>query len=200
MRSPEETLDVADSLRHFAAGDAAARERVVKICTLRIRAVANRMLSAHPGGGQCDADDEILVSTMERFHAVLTALDRAAPRFTLALAAAALKRVILELTARRIDSLHLAAGCGLPVASASTSSRWLVFFRSIDRLPPLHREVFHLVWFMGADPAVVSLLTGRSKRTVHRCWREARTTVAEVVREADPTASTEESTSFVAVA
>lgn len=191
-------LGLTESLDRLAAGDPAARVRLVDLCGMRILAHANRVLSAFPGSGQCSADDELIVSAARRLHAALVALDRAPPRLALALAAAMLKHVILEIVATRIAAAP-AAGPAPAADHDSNRPRWVMFFGGVDRLPPLHRQVFHLVWFMGADPATVSRLTGRSPREVRRCWREARTTLARAVNPA-PGSPHDDSCSFSAVA
>jgi DNA-directed RNA polymerase specialized sigma24 family protein len=44
----------------------------------------------------------------------------------------------------------------------------------VERLPDESREVFHLVWYLGADQKTIATLVGCSERTVKTRWREAR--------------------------
>lgn len=200
MRSSDALLGLTDCLQKFAAGDQAARERLLDICGMRTRGIANRLLVMLPGGGQCDTDDEVLVSAAFRLRAVLTALGHAPPRLALALAVAGLRRVIFDVVARRSVDNRRTRGAARTITSATLRLRWTALFTAIDALPPLHREVFHLVWFLGADPRTVSRLTGRSTRTVRRCWRESRDAVAHVVESTTPHGSSADPRSFSAVA
>ena len=55
-----------------------------------------------------------------------------------------------------------------------------MFHDVIDTLPTEQREVFHLVWYLGADQKTIARLLECSERTVKTRWREAR----EAVRQA----------------
>ena len=52
--------------------------------------------------------------------------------------------------------------------------RWTLFHEAIDGLPPDLREVFDLVWYVGADQKTIAGLLGCSERTVKYRWRSAR--------------------------
>ena len=55
--------------------------------------------------------------------------------------------------------------------------RWTAFHEAIERLPAEQRELFHLVWHLGADQKTVARLLDCSERTVKTRWREVREAV-----------------------
>ena len=60
--------------------------------------------------------------------------------------------------------------------------RWESFHRAVENLPEEHREVFKLVWYLGADRETAAKTLGLSVRTVGRRWQEARALVAQAVQ------------------
>ena len=55
--------------------------------------------------------------------------------------------------------------------------RWTQFHAAIAALPGELREVFHLVWYLGADQPSIARLLDCSERTGKSRWREAREAV-----------------------
>jgi RNA polymerase sigma factor (sigma-70 family) len=55
--------------------------------------------------------------------------------------------------------------------------RWTLFHEAIGHLPEEEREVFHLVWYLGADQKTIATLLNCSERTVKYRWRSAREAV-----------------------
>jgi DNA-directed RNA polymerase specialized sigma24 family protein len=62
-------------------------------------------------------------------------------------------------------------------AADSDLDRWTQFHEAIAALPGDIREVFHLVWYLGADQQSIARLLDCSERTVKSRWREAREAV-----------------------
>ena len=56
--------------------------------------------------------------------------------------------------------------------------RWEKFHAAVENLPEEHREVFRLVWYLGADRETAAKNLGLSIRTAGRRWQEARELVA----------------------
>ena len=59
--------------------------------------------------------------------------------------------------------------------------RWEAFHAAVEALPDEHREVFKLVWYLGADRETAAKTLRSSVRTVGRRWQEAREMVARAV-------------------
>ena len=62
-------------------------------------------------------------------------------------------------------------------ADDASLDRWTLFHEAITRLPDDEREVFHLVWYLGADQKTIAGLVGCSERTVKSRWRAARESI-----------------------
>jgi RNA polymerase sigma factor (sigma-70 family) len=69
------------------------------------------------------------------------------------------------------------AGVEAAAAPDESLDRWTLFHEAIAALPGELREVFQLVWYLGADQRSIAHLLECSERTVKSRWREARETV-----------------------
>lgn len=174
-----------ESLAALAAGDQGARDRIVELCSDRLRLMVERMLRRFPNVGRWEQDDDVFQEAMIRFLQALRNMTFDSPRDVMAIAATQVKRVLLDMARHHGGPLsdaanHASVGCGEydPLAGAAAGvsplEHWTALHDAIERLPQPQREVFHLVWFIGADRETVARLLGRSVRTVKRYWRDAR--------------------------
>jgi RNA polymerase sigma factor (sigma-70 family) len=133
-----------------------------------------------------------------RLHRALADVLPDSPRAIMALAATQLHRELVDLARRYRGPMSFEANHATQVPGAADVSepppfsverapladesldRWSVFHEVIAGLPAEQREVFHLVWYLGADQKTIARLLECSERTVKTRWREAR----EAVRKA----------------
>lgn len=191
-----ESPDVGACLERLAAGDLAARDRIIELCGARLRHLVHRLLARFPNVRRWDDTDDVFQSAAMRLHRTLGQLQVSSPREVMALAATEVRRELIDLARRHAGPESYAANHGtnvLPgprwrmstarrhidrVAAPDTDlDRWTVFQEVVDSLPEESREIFHLVWFLGADQKTIATLVGCSERTVKSRWREARETV-----------------------
>lgn len=176
---------ISECLARLAAGDPAARDRLVDLCYERLRAIARRMLGGFPGIRRWEESDDVVQEAAMRLDRAIRQLTLAAPRDVFAIAATQVHRVLLDMARRHGGPMSFAANhasitdpADHPVDHAAAPrenlERWTAFHEAIQRLPERLREIFHLVWHLGCDQDTVSRLTGRSVRTVKRDWRECR--------------------------
>lgn len=186
---------VADCLARLAAGDLAARDRILELCSARLRVLASRMLDRFPKVRRWDETDDVFQNAALRLHRALAEVRPTSPRAVMALAATQLHRELLDLARRyagpespaRHQETNLVRGGGDPdvpalhveraVAPEPTLDRWSLFHEAIAHLPEEGRETFHLVWYLGADQKTIARLLDCSERTVRDRWRAARTRV-----------------------
>ena len=183
-----------ECLDRLADGDLAVRDRILELCSDRLRTLAHRMLGRFPGVRRFDDTDDVFQGAALRLHRALgqMALDRQSPRSMMALAATQIHRELIDLARRNAGPTSYAANHGTNVAHGSESGRyfvdhaetpddpldrWELFHAAVDRLDPRQKETFHLVWYMGADQKTIARLLGCSERTVKTYWREARDAV-----------------------
>jgi RNA polymerase sigma-70 factor (ECF subfamily) len=194
---PEDTgeQELAACLARLAAGDLAARDRIIELCAGRLRSLAHRMLRRFPNVRRWDDTDDVFQNAALRLHRALGQLDSAAPRSVMALAATQLHRELIDLARKHAGPASYAANHGTNVVrhgqdrndaprhvdraadAAEPLDRWEEFHAAVQRLPDESREVFHLVWYLGADQKTIAALVGCSERTVKTRWREARESI-----------------------
>ena len=124
------------------------------------------------------------------------------PRELMALAATQIHRELVDLARRNAragsyaanhDTNVVASADGPPrflvddVAAADVPlDRWEQFHAAIAALPDRLREVFQLVWYLGADQKTFARLLEGSERTVKSRWRDARERVRAALGGASP--------------
>ena len=70
------------------------------------------------------------------------------------------------------------SGCGdKGDDTATTIDRWTHFHQAVEMLSAEEKEVFQLVWYLGAEQKTIANLIGCSVRTVKTRWRHARESI-----------------------
>ena len=187
--------DVGECIARLATGDQAVRERIIELCGDRIRHLAHRMLARFPNVRRWDDTDDVFQAAAMRLHRSLGQLPIDSPRALMALAATEVRRELIDLARKHTGPESYAANHGsnvMPARARTTGAgrhidslaapdtsldRWTIFQETVERLPEDAREVFHLVWFLGADQKTIAGLLDCSERTVKTRWREAREAV-----------------------
>lgn len=181
-------------LEQLARGDLSARDRIIELCSDRLRRLAHRMLGRYPGVRRWEDTDDVFQNAAMRLHRALGAMQSDSPRSVMALAATQLHRELIDLARRHGGPASYAANHGTNVMPSSTGDgpehyverspaadssldRWTLFHEAIGSLPDDEREMFHLVWYLGADQKTIARLLDCSERTVKTRWRAAREAV-----------------------
>ncbi len=187
---------LAECLDRLASGDLAARDRIIELCSGRLRILAQRMLAGFPNVRRWDDTDDVFQNAAMRLHHALGQMRLDSPRSIMALAATQLHRELIDLARRHAGPASYAANHGTNVATSDACDsglgrayvdraaapdesldRWASFHEAIENLSPERREMFHLVWYLGAEQKTIARLLGCSERTVKNRWREARDAV-----------------------
>jgi RNA polymerase sigma-70 factor (ECF subfamily) len=189
------SADLAECLQRLERGDLTARDRIIELCAGRLRELAHRMLARFPGVRRWEDTDDVFQNAAMRLHRALGAMQFDSPRSIMALAATQLHRELIDLARRHAGPASYAANHGtnvmpLPAAdsgaeqyinqtpdSETNLDRWALFHEAIGNLPQDQREVFHLVWYLGANQKTIATLLDCSERTVKYRWRSAREAV-----------------------
>jgi RNA polymerase sigma factor (sigma-70 family) len=189
---------LAECLQRLERGELSARDRIIELCSDRLHALAHRMLGRFPGVRRWEDTDDVFQNAAMRLHRALGAMQFDSPRSIMALAATQLHRELIDLARRHAGPASYAANHGTNVMPQTAADdgpeqyidqrpsgdtnldRWTLFHEAIGNLPEDQREVFHLVWYLGADQKTIASLLDCSERTVKYRWRSAR----EAVREA----------------
>jgi len=186
---------LAECLQRLGRGDLSARDRIIEICSDRLRGLAHRMLGRYPGVRRWEDTDDVFQNAAMRLHRALGAMQFDTPRSVMALAATQLHRELIDLARRHAGPSSYAANHATNVMPGSAVDdggdhhidqspvddtnldRWTLFHEAIANLPEDEREVFHLVWYVGVDQKTIATLLECSERTVKYRWRAARETV-----------------------
>lgn len=194
---------VKDCLRDLAAGEETARERLLELCSERLRLLARRMLRRFPAVRRWEETDDVFQNAAMRLYRCLGEVSVESPREVFALAATQIHRELIDMArhhagpmafgsnhATGIQPLEDHSNIRHPVDTASESNaeleRWTAFHEAIEQLPEIQREVFQLVWYLNADQQAIAELHNCSVRTVKNRWREAREAVKGALDDAPP--------------
>ena len=181
-------------LERLAAGDETARDAIIELVSERLRALAHRMLARFPRVRRWEETDDLFQNAALRLHRTLGQMRLTEPRSVLALAATELRRELLDLARKHAGPRSYAANHGTNVIAGTDRDagarhvdraasvdepldRWSAFHDAVESLDGEHRDVFHMVWYLGCDQRTIAAALGCSTRTVKTRWREAREAV-----------------------
>ena len=189
-------------LERLAAGDDSAREQILEICDGRLRSLSHRLLGQFAKVRRWDNTDDVAQNAAIRLYRALAETVPDSPRGLMGLIATQIQRELIDLARKHAGPMSYASNHGTNVLEDTSSEvfvvdeaedagdgleeelpleRWEAFHAAVESLPVEHREVFKLVWYLGADRETAAKTLGLSLRTVGRRWQEAREMVARSV-------------------
>lgn len=186
---------VSACLERLAAGDLSASDRILELFATRLRALASRMLDRYPMVRRWDDTDDVFQTAALRLHRALGTVRPQSPHDVMMLAATQVRRELLDLARRYAGPQSHAAHHATNLVATDLDpdaapfhtdraatpdeslDRWSQFHAAVDGLPAESREMFHLVWYLGADQKTIARLLDCSERTVKTRWRAARDAV-----------------------
>lgn len=168
-----------------------ARSDLVALVDGHMRGMAHRMLRGFAGVRRWDETDDVVQGAALRLHRSLADVIPDSPAGFLGLVAVQVRRELLDLARRYAGPESFASHHDTNAASFDGEStqrtdlaaapasggdldRWTTFHEMAASLPDDEREVFHLVWYIGASQAEIATLLGCSERTVRRRWDAAK--------------------------
>jgi RNA polymerase sigma-70 factor (ECF subfamily) len=195
--------DLADCLDRLAAGDAAARDRILELTQARLRVLAHRLLHRFPQVRRWEETDDVLQNASLRLHRALAEVHPGSARDLLALAARQIHRELIDLARKHAGPRAYGGNHGTNVAPGEDRSfplhhvelaatpdegidRWTAFHDAVSSLPAADREVFDCVWYMGCNQRTAARLLACSERTVKSRWRNARNALRAALDEDTP--------------
>lgn len=206
MDDPAASLDARldGCLERLARGDDSARDEILEVCNGRIRELSHRLLGKFARVRRWDNTDDVAQGAAIRLYRALGETVPESVRGLMGLMSVQIQRELIDLARKHAGPQGFAANHGTNVKRSPDGEvffvddaedhgdesdeniplgRWEMFHRAVEDLPEEHREVFRLVWYLGADRETAAKTLGMSIRTVGRRWQEAREMVARAVGE-----------------
>jgi RNA polymerase sigma factor (sigma-70 family) len=172
-----------------ASESAAVREELFTIAYDRMRALGPRMIRRFPKVRRWDDTADVVQAAGLRLHRALAEVDLRDARHLLRLAALQIRRELFDLARKHCSPESFASNHetnsfespdGIRLRTDLATARpdeapehmepWARLHDAIARLTEEDRELFDLVWFLGATQQEIASLLGSSPRTVRRQW------------------------------
>ncbi len=201
----EDTQEIQEYLNRLRDGDQTVRAVLLDRTVARLTQLARRMLRDFPTVGRWEQTEDVLQNALMRLDRSLRVVSPPTPRDLFRLAAAQIRRELLDLARQYQGPLGLAANHATPGEPTSTSNDdrperetgdstldparlavWSEFHRLVERLDDEGREVFDLLWYQGLTRAEAAQVIGVSERTVHRRWVVARMRLGDALGDRVP--------------
>jgi RNA polymerase sigma-70 factor (ECF subfamily) len=174
-------------------GDDSARDALIARAFDRLRRLVGKMLKGYPGVGRWEQTDDVLQNALVRLDRSLKSVTPPTARDFFRLAAAQVRRELIDLARRYNGPEGFAANhstrvrpdgseggmAGAGDASDTTYdpnrlASWTEFHGRIEALDEEDRELFDLLWYQGLTQAEAAEVLGVAERTVQRRWVAAR--------------------------
>jgi len=196
--SDSSTVRLQRCLDRLRAGDAAARDELLANSCERLRRLTRKMLNDNRRVRRWEDTGDVLQNALIRLCRALQVVSPPTARDFYRLAAAQIRRVLIDLARHYYGPLGLGAHHASQAAGDSRRSPsgvepidasndpgrialWTEFHAAVERLPDEEREVFDLLWYQGLTQAAAAAVIGVSDRTVKSRWRSARLRLYEAL-------------------
>jgi RNA polymerase sigma-70 factor (ECF subfamily) len=195
-----QTSQVQDLLERHRAGDASARDELIRLAQERFIALARAMLRRHPHVRRWEETDDLLQAALVRLYRSLAAARPDSVRHFDNLAAVQIRRELIDLA----RSYHGPEGVGArhhtdgndpggrldqladPTGAPGSLEGWAAFHDAVNRLPEEEREVVNLLWYDNRTHAQAAELLGVATKTIQRRWASARLLIRDALHGAFP--------------
>ncbi|HEV3344554.1 MAG TPA: sigma-70 family RNA polymerase sigma factor [Pirellulales bacterium] len=190
----DDTAGLERSLHQLKASEGEAfdqaRDTVIEHASSRLERLVHRMLRNYPRLRRWEETGDVLQNAVLRLHRSLATVRPESARQFYGLAAAQIRRELIDLTRHHFGPRGEAAKhhtdgpqagddglvANQPDLSGEPASlaEWTEFHEAVRRLPEAEREVFELHWYEGLDQKKVAAILGVSDRTIKNRWRNAK--------------------------
>jgi RNA polymerase sigma-70 factor (ECF subfamily) len=170
-------------------GDAAARNELIRHAQGRLRLLTRQMLRRYPGVHQWEETSDVFQNVLCRLDRALREVSLASPHDFLCLAAAHVRRELIDLARHHYGPEGVArhqeppgrpeGDAGPPDPSDSSDDPhklavWSEVHGHIAALDEPDRELFELLYYQGLTQAQAAVLLNLPPRTLRRRWQAAR--------------------------
>jgi RNA polymerase sigma-70 factor (ECF subfamily) len=200
MHDGGETTEMQQLLDGWAAGDVAARDRLLDRAGQRLLALTRRMLRGYPHLRRWEQTDDVFQSAVLRLYRSLGDVRPDSIAQFFGLAATQIRRTLIDLARHHFGPDGAAARHRSDVGghTKSNGSRdsslvradeppetldaWARFHEAVEALPRDEREAFSVIWYGEATQKEAAELLGVTERTVLRRLVRARLLLHESLK------------------
>jgi RNA polymerase sigma-70 factor (ECF subfamily) len=202
MSQHEGSTQIQRCIDRLRSGDATARDELLAHAVDRLTRLTRKMLRDFPGVHRWEETDDVFQNAVLR---VCRALEEVQPTTTadfFHLAAAQIRRELLDLARRYFGPQGLGARQARGAGAGSSRpggpnpedttrdpdrlAAWTDFHREVEDLPAEERAVFDLLFYQGLSQAEAAAVRDVSERTIKRRWQAARLRLSRKLGESMP--------------
>jgi RNA polymerase sigma-70 factor (ECF subfamily) len=193
MARENHTTVIQGCIDRLRVGDESARAALLDCTADRLTRLARKMLKGYPGVARWEQTDDVAQNALIRLDRALRAVAPPTARDFFRLAAAQVRRELIDLArhyqgprglgahhATRAGHGDSADGVVMAAEAPGTTydpvrlAAWAEFHTAVAALGEADRELFDLLWYQGLTQAEVAALLGVTERTVNSRWLAAR--------------------------
>ncbi len=198
MSQDDHSTRIQGCLDRMRAGDLSARSELLAHSSSRLTRLTRKMLRDFPGVHRWEQTDDVLQNAVIRLCRALGDVQPPTAGDYFRLAAAQIRRELLDLARRYSGARGQAAvpvgGCRAgeeapsrpdPTDTTNDPDRlaaWTDFHREVEMLPAEEREAFDLLFYQGLPQAEAAAAVGVAEITIKRRWRAARMRLVQTLR------------------
>jgi RNA polymerase sigma-70 factor (ECF subfamily) len=188
----DRTTVIQSCVDRLRAGDESARAALLGCAAERLARLTRKMLRGYPGVARWEEPDDVLQNALIRLDRALKAITPTTARGFFRLAAAQVRRELIDLARHYYGPRGLGAHHSTrvelkgsddhtaPPAPSDTTydparlAAWTEFHRAIEAMTDGDRELFDLLWYQGLTQVEAAAILGVTDRTVNSRWLAAR--------------------------
>ncbi len=189
MSEDSQVTLVQSLIDRLRRGDQTARTGLIELTFDRLTRLARAMLRDYPGVHRWEQTDDIRQGAWMRLHRALGEVTPPTPRDFFQLAAAQVRRELIDLARRYAGPQGLRKnqethdpekGPGPTDLAADETHNparlidWSALHEQAGRLPEDTKAAFDLIYYQGLTQAEAAEVLGVSERQLKRYWRDAR--------------------------
>jgi RNA polymerase sigma factor (sigma-70 family) len=198
MASEDCTTVIQGCIDRLRGGDESARAALLRCAAGRLARLAHKMLKGYPGVARWEQSDDVAQNALIRLDRALRVVAPPTARDFLRLAAAQVRRELIDLArhyqgprglgahhATRAGRGDSANGAEIAVDTPETTfdpgrlAAWAEFHAAVAALGDADRELFDLLWYQGLTQAEAASLLGVTERTINSRWLAARVRLSD---------------------
>ena len=199
MAREDHTTVIQGCIDRLRGGDESARAALLDCAAGRLARLARKMLKGYPGVARWEQGDDVAQNALIRLDRALRAVTPPTARDFFRLAAAQVRRELIDLArhyqgprglgahhatrAGRGDSADGVAAVAAPETTYDPGrlAAWAEFHAAVAALGEGDRELFDLLWYQGLTQAEAAALLGVTERTVNSRWLAARVRLGDTL-------------------